>query len=366
MEKIPLLVPFMPTADQILPYLRQIDANRQYTNFGPLSRLLEQRLAETLSVGTENVTTVANCTAGLELILQARGLAPGTPVLLPALTFVATATAVSRVGMQPVIADVDSNSWSLTPEIARQAASIYRIGAVMPVATFGRAQDTAAWDAFERETGIPVIIDAAGAFGNQSAGSRADVVFSFHATKSFGAAEGGAVISPDPERIQWVRTLSNFGMDTRTSLLTSLGTNAKMSEYHCALGLASFDIWEKVKQHRRALHARYLDRLRAMPLGLEYQEKPADGIYTLMAVVLPEGKNATETGTQLARFGIETRRWYSPALHQQPALSACPIAGQLPVADLFSGRIIGLPFFPGITDPQIEHVCESLCIALDP
>ncbi|HEL4163841.1 TPA: DegT/DnrJ/EryC1/StrS family aminotransferase [Stenotrophomonas maltophilia] len=130
MDKIPLLVPLMPTLEQAKAYFAEIDGNRHYTNFGPLSRRLEQRLANDLGVEQENVTTVSNCTVGLELALQARGLPLGARVLLPSLTFVATATAVSRVGMTPVIADIDAEGWSLTPEIARDATLRERIDAI--------------------------------------------------------------------------------------------------------------------------------------------------------------------------------------------------------------------------------------------
>jgi dTDP-4-amino-4,6-dideoxygalactose transaminase len=365
MEKIPLLVPLMPTIDQALPYFRQIDGNRHYTNFGPLSRQLEQRIAEDLSVEQACVTTISNCTVGLELALQARKLRKAANVLLPSLTFVATATAVSRVGLQPVIADIDEDGWSLTPAIARRAAEQYQIDAVMPVATFGRPQDMAGWDEFERETGIPVIVDAAGAYGNQAAGSVADVVFSFHATKSFGAAEGGAVVSPSAERIQHIRILSNFGLDTRSGTLTELGTNGKMSEYHCALGLASFDMWEQVKRDRRTLYAAYMARLRSACPSLIFQEKPEDGVYPLMAVLLPEDRDAVTIGTAVATHGVETRRWYTPALHQQPALRDCLVAGTPEVATRLAGRIIGLPFFLGINDTQIGTVCTALAHELE-
>lgn len=365
MDKIPLLIPLMPTTDQALPYFRQIDLNRHYTNFGPLSRQLERRVAEDLSIDAAGVTTVANCTVGLELALQARALPREANVLLPSLTFVATATAVSRVGCHPVIADIDGSSWSLTPDIARAAVASQRIDAVMPVATFGRPQDTAAWDAFEKETGIPVVIDAAGAYGNQTAGEVVDVVFSFHATKSFGAAEGCALVSPDPERILQVRRLSNFGLDTRNGELVDLGTNAKMSEYHCALGLASFDMWTEVKRNRQSLYARYMSKLRSTCPSLIFQEKPEDGIYPLMAVLLPEDRNSTDVGKLLAAEGIETRRWYTPALHQQPALRAAAVVGSAEVATRLATRIIGLPFFLGIDDAQVDRVCLSLARALE-
>lgn len=226
MERLPLLLPSMPSADALLPFLRRIDANRQYTNFGPLCLEFEACLAQRLPVrdGGWSVTTMANATLALELALQAMDLAPGARVLLPAITFVASATAVLRRGLVPVIADVDDGAWLLTPAIATAALDGgIAFDAVMPVATFGAAQDAAAWNDFARRTGLPVLVDAAGAFGNQSPGERIDVVYSFHATKAFGAGEGGAIVSASAARVERARRLANFGIDTRVGELVDTG-----------------------------------------------------------------------------------------------------------------------------------------------
>ncbi len=361
MKSIPLLVPRMPDTDQLIPYLRQIDNNKHYTNFGPLSAEFERRLLVDMGrSGDSHITTVSNCTVGLELVLQALGLEKGARVLIPAITFVATATAVVRVGLIPVLADVDPESWLLTPAIARAALANTRIDAVMPVATFGCPHNMLDWDAFVGETGIPVVIDAAGAYGNQSAGINTDVVFSFHATKSFGAAEGGAVVSKNADRIRKIRQLSNFGLDTSIAQLVGFGTNGKMSEYHCAIGLASFDEWEDTKHQRRHLYARYTQLLLDYCPGLGYQRKPADGIYPLMAVLLPEGVKASTVSAGLTSDAIQTRRWYSPALHTHPALQTAAHAGALTVAEDLGERILGLPFFLELSDEQIVHVCRTL------
>jgi len=121
--KYPLLVPTMPTAAQLHPYLQKIDDNRWYTNFGPLNSELEARLGHALQVKEQGlaITSMAECTAGLELALQAHGLPAGARVLTPSLTFVATGTAIVRSGHTPVFADVDPASWILTPAVAEAA-----------------------------------------------------------------------------------------------------------------------------------------------------------------------------------------------------------------------------------------------------
>jgi dTDP-4-amino-4,6-dideoxygalactose transaminase len=362
MTRLPLLVPKMPTADQLAPWLRLIDENRHYTNFGPLCTRFEARLRDEVQPRPRelHLTTVSNCTVGLELALQVAAIAPGARVLIPAITFVATATAVIRAGFVPVIADVDAASWALTPAVARAAIAAMRVDAVMPVSTFGYAHDVAAWDALTRETGVPVVIDAAGAFGNQGVGETTDVVFSFHATKSFAAAEGGAVCSADAARIAQIRKLSNFGIDTSISMLTGVGTNGKMSEYHCALGLASFDIWESVQAARRDLSARYARALASRTPAIALQRKPEDGIYPLLPVLVPADRSAADAARALDAAGIDSRRWYCPPLHQHPALAGVACAGTLVHAEDVGQRILGLPFFVGMTDAQVERVVDAL------
>lgn len=360
MKKIPLLIPAMPTADAVLPYLHEVDRNLWYTNFGPLNRRFEAKILGDIApgLGQENITTVSNCTVGLELALQSCGVGAGGRVLVPSLTFVATATAIVRAGMTPVFADIDAGSWCLTPEIAARVVS--SVDAVMPVSTFGVAQDMRAWDDFVERYGKPVIVDAAGAYGNQGVGERADVVFSFHATKSFGTGEGGCVISPSAERIRRIRTLENFGINTSVGLLEDLGTNGKLSEYHCAIGLAMFDQWEQVKTQRRRLLADYIRTLDDLCPGLQFQHRPPRGVYPLFTALLPIGCDAGVIGSALADRSIETRRWYCPPLHRHPALCKYPTTGDLATTEELGSRIIGLPFHLQLTGHDIERVATEL------
>lgn len=365
MERIPLLLPSMPSADALLPFLRRIDDNRQYTNFGPLCLEFETWLAQRAPArdGGWAVTTTANATLALELALQACDLAPGARVLLPAITFVASATAVLRRGLVPVIADVDADSWLLTPAIADAVlARGVAFDAVMPVATFGAAQDMAAWDDFVRRTGLPVLVDAAGAFGNQVPGERADVVYSFHATKAFGAGEGGAIVSASASRVERARRLSNFGIDTRVGELVDTGTNAKMSEYHCAVALAAAATWDDTARARRALHASYAALLQLELPQVALQRKDPATVNSLLTVRLP--CDAAPVAASLDAAGIGTRRWYCPPLHRHPALAGQPVAGDLPVAGQLGDRLLGLPFFLGLDQDRMARVVASLAAAL--
>jgi dTDP-4-amino-4,6-dideoxygalactose transaminase len=364
-NRIPLLVPDMPSADELLPYLRRIDAARWYTNFGPLAEELEGELAAALDPrGSVRVCSVANCTLGLELALSAVGLKPGARVLLPALTFVATAMAVRRAGCVPVVCDVDADSWLLTPALARDALARTQVDCVMPVASFGCAQDADDWDEFSAASGCPVVVDAAGAFGNQRVGARGTAVFSLHATKSLGAGEGGFVASADEGVVRRVRQMSNFGIDVHTGEATLRGGNAKLSEYHAAVGLAALGRWRRRRADRVALVTRYAARLAEACPQVVLQRRPAEGVYTIFQVRLPAVADIERIRGQLADAGIETRRWYSPLVCDHPSLASSDVVGSLAVSRSLSTTLLGLPLHLDLTDADCERVCAQLARSL--
>ncbi|MGN6390270.1 MAG: DegT/DnrJ/EryC1/StrS family aminotransferase, partial [Burkholderiaceae bacterium] len=265
-NRVPILIPSVPDRNALLPYLERIEQTQHYTNFGPLSRELEARLARLFSQRAPRpaqVRAVGSATLGLELALGALGLPEKSRVVVPALTFVATLTAVIRAGHVPVVADVDPDTWLLTPGIAAAAAEATGAHAVLAVSTFGRAQDTMGWSAFRKATGTRVLIDAAGAFGTQWAeAADVPVVFSMHATKSLTAGEGGFVVSGSRAFADRIARDSNFGinLDPATPVpvgsLASCGTNAKLSEFHAAVALASLDGWDAQAAVRRQLYDR--------------------------------------------------------------------------------------------------------------
>ena len=359
---IKLLVPEMPKVEQILTYWQQIDENQWYTNFGPLVTELERRLS--LSFSREptqvHVVSMANGTCALQIALEALKLRRGARVLVPGLTFVATATAIIRAGLTPLISDVNAESWLLTPAIARVALAEAPFDAVMPVSTYGCPQDVTGWDLFTAETGIPVVIDAAGAWGNQEIGLTTKVAFSLHATKALGSGEGGFVASRHVAYAQSMRALSNFGIDAHSGgLVFEAGENGKMSEYHAAVALAALDNWPTVAQARRNLHQRYTERLLEKIPALKLQAKPMDGVYSLMLVLLPPGFQAADIQLRLLGKNIETRRWYCPPLQGHPAFQACAM-GPLPIVDLLAERLLGLPFHLSLNDASIQRVIECL------
>ncbi len=368
--RVRLLAPDMPCAAQLQPFLERIDAHRQYTSFGPLARELEAGLASVLSqLSGADVfaTTTSSGTTALEMGLATFRLKSKARVLLPSLTFPGTATAVLRAGAVPVLGDVDRRSWLLTPEIARRILERTQIDAIIPVATFGAPQPVAAWDEFMAETGCPVLIDAAGAFGEQKVGHRSTVAFSLHATKALGVGEGGLVASQSPQFVEKVRRWSNFGIEA--GRCEAPGTNGQMSEYHAAVGLAQLARWPELQARRQKVWGIYR-RLLSRRVGYRAvrQRRPRPVAPTLMVLRLPV--EAEGVARCLRGQGVETRRWYCPPLHRHPGFAAVervPVAGQadLLVTDHLGDHLLGLPFHSGLGESEVDVVCNALAEALN-
>lgn len=355
MNHIVVARPRMPKATAILPYLARIDTNRIYSNFGPLVAELEARLAQRLDVDPACVVTTSNATAGLTLAL--RSVAEGRPgvCLMPSWTFVATAHAVSAAGFMPLLVDVDVESWALTPAIALDAIARIDgpVAAVMPVAPFGAPVDIAAWDRFTGLTGIPVVLDAAAGHDTVRAGNTPAVV-SLHATKILGAGEGGYVVCNQRELIQAVKQRSNFGFNgARNAEVTAF--NAKMSEYHAAVGLASMDHYDGEVARFRAVARTYRQNL-ANHADIEFQ--PGFGTDWCGSVIVARfvGSDQASIAAQLQDNGVDSRLWWGKGVHCQSAFGNL---GRLllPATELLGRETLGLPFFADMADDDIARVC---------
>jgi dTDP-4-amino-4,6-dideoxygalactose transaminase len=360
---IPTMRPKLPAAERLLPYLKTIDSSRIYSNFGPLEAAFEERLAERFGLPGGTITTVANATVGLTLALTALGARPRTLCVLPAWTFVASAHAVTMAGLIPYFVDVDPETWALDPETIAGVISSAptTVGAVMPVVPFGRPIDTAAWDRFRSRTGLPVVIDAATGFDAISPGA-APAVVSLHATKVFGIGEGGLVISNDAALVRDVRTRSNFGFaGTREAAVPA--ANAKLSEYHAAVGLAALDEWADVRGEWLAVARAYRG---ALPESnrLRFQEGFGQSWIASTCVMSVANSEAVRLADTLERAGVETRRWWGDGAHTHKATTAFPRT-PLPVTEALAKSTLALPFFRDLRPREIQRVAELTREAVD-
>lgn len=358
---IPILRPLLPSAEKLAPYLRAVDQSRVYSNFGPHACALEGRLASHYGLEDETITTVANATLGLALALVAQDVPAGSLCVMPAWTFTASMNAAILAGMVPFFADVDAATWALDPHAIEKeiAQAPGKVGGVMVVAPFGRPIDYQAWDGFKRRSGLPVVIDAAAAFDSLQVGETPAVV-SLHATKVIGIGEGGFVACRDASIVRSVRQRSNFGfLGARTAALP--GMNAKLSEYHAAVGLAALEAWPQTRAAWMAVASAYRQELgRSNRISL--QPGFGETWVSSTCIVTVDEEVSARIQERLAAAGIETRLWWGRGAHEQPAAADFPRA-RVPVTERLARATFGIPFYRDIEPDKIKHVTDSLIAA---
>ncbi len=369
-SQIPVLVPDLPGHAALAPYLARIDEARWYTNFGPLAREFEKRMGRMLVHDHRlppdaALVTVNSGTAALELALAAHELPVGARVLVPAFTFSATPAAICRAGLEPVFADVDEESWCLTPAIAQAATARLAVDAVVPVSAFGCPLPAADWDRFVANTGLPVIMDAAAGVVTQRVGRAFTTTFSLHATKPLGIGEGGLVASCDHALIDRIRRLSNFGLEAGWSV--QAGTNAKLSEYHAAVGLAQMDRQADVRARLARVCEACNDASWSLSGSVDVQ-CPHDRkrwLSHIWPLLLPDGLDAEQCGQRLLGEGIGMRRWWCPSVARHSAFAhfrrwSVDGEGTLPSTDRITRRLLGLPCHAWLRRTDIDRVANAL------
>lgn len=359
--RIPVARPLLPTTVALTPYLERIDEARWYSNFGPLLVELETRLAARFARPTA-VATVANGTLAITLALQALGCEAGGLCAMPAWTFAATAHAVRQAGLEPWLLDVDPVTWMLDPAATVEALAVAPapVSAIVPVSAFGALPDLHAWAKVAKQTGVPVLVDAAAAFDSLTA-APVPVTVSLHATKLVSTGEGGFVASEDEGLIARVRELTVFGFrgDRQSHVLA---TNAKLSEYAAAVGLASLDAWPQ-SRGRLAFAAQHLKMALALTPEVTFQSGWGSNWQSSVCVVgLPDGR-AGDIASRLSGAGIDTRAWWGEGCHGQYAFEDC-LRLALPVTDRLAASTLGLPFFADMPEAAAWRIVDALMTAL--
>jgi dTDP-4-amino-4,6-dideoxygalactose transaminase len=360
---IPILIPELPSTDELIPYLKRIDSTRTYSNYGPLWREFRDSLAAYVSGNSHQnevwVTLTNSGTTALELALRARLGPKARYCLLPAYTFIATAHAVVNAGLEPFFADVDERSLAITPQIAVNALRHMPQppAALVVVSPFGSPPDVTAWEKFEADYGIPVIFDAAAAVTSIDHVGHQPLSVSLHATKVLGIGEGGAILTADRVLRDKTTAMTNFGFSGSARISEIRGGNYRISEYACAVGLAMLSMIERRIERLKWVSRAYLERL----ANLDVRTQDGCGTEWLTMtfnVVLPDYR-LEQTLAQFDREQIPWRRWWGLGCQKHPAFASCP-GTDLPVTVSLAPRVIGIPFFDAITHEQIESVCAAL------
>jgi perosamine synthetase len=335
------------------------------SSLGAYVDLFEQRFAA--CVGTRYAVTASNGTTALHLALAAHDIGPGDEVVIPDLTFVATANAVRYTGATVVCADVDADTLCLDPESLRQVVT-ERTRAVIPVHLYGHPADMTEILAVAREHGLIVIEDAAEAHGAELLGRRAGSlgrcgVFSFYGNKIITSGEGGMITTDDPGLHERLRLLRDHAMSrTKRYWHEQVGFNYRMTNLQAALGVAQLERIEELLARKREIFLRYRELLSGFPgIRLNREASWAKHVYWMVCL---EVEGYDEAGRdrlmeRLRQRGVDSRPYFYP-------VSDLPMyaAADTPVAHAVSRRGINLPSFADMDDASIVHVCESVAAVL--
>lgn len=353
---IRLIEPEIPPTSTIADFLEVSYRDRYFSNFGPNVRAFEGELESYLGLGRK-IITVSNATSGLAAVLLAleiRGL-----VAFPSYTFAATASAVHMAGCAPYPVDVDPETWELDLQVLKTALDRDPISAVIHVRPLGLCRSVANLSQMLADRRIPLIIDSAAAFGGSVSdgqvvgGAGLAEVFSFHATKPFGIGEGGA-IAANPQISERIRIATNFCL-AEPDPNTRWGLNAKMSEFHAAVGRAVLQTFPAKLAERRALATIWMHYLQHERIQLP--ARPGAPPWQVFPVRLPASA-ANAVKAELASVGIESRIYYQPVLCNR-GRSAPPVAHAL------SQQVLCLPIGPQVNETIIREVANIVKTALD-
>jgi dTDP-4-amino-4,6-dideoxygalactose transaminase len=339
-------------------------------------RVAEFEEAFAAAIGTGHGIAVSSCTAGLHLAMIASGIGPGDEVVVPSLSFIATANAVRYVGAHPVFADVDLSTQNLTPATVEPHLT-RRTRAVILVDQAGVPADLDAMTALCEPRGISIVEDAACATGSvyksRPVGARAQLAaFSFHPRKLLTTGEGGMLVTPDADLATRLRRLREHGMDMSAAQRHSsrqpviehyleVGFNYRMTDVQAAIGLVQLGKLDQMVTRRRDLARRYQRLLSAIPGLATIQDPPyGETNYQSFWVLLPEDTQVSrdELLQLLADAGVSARRGIM-ASHLEPAYAGWRYA-PLPVTELLTARSLILPLFHRLTEAQQDHVVSAL------
>lgn len=313
-------------------------------------------------IGCRHALGVANGTDALVLSLRALGIGPGDEVITSPFTFFASAESVSLVGATPVFADIDESSFNITPDSVK-ARITERTRAILPVHIFGHPADMAGLRAIADDHGLKLIEDAAQAFGAKSGdgivGSLGDTgCFSFYPAKVLGCyGDGGLITTSDEGVHEHLQRLRNHGAIAAFTH-TEVGYNSRLDAVQAALlGIKLKKIEEDIEQRQQvaAWYDQRLEETDALPPARPDHGRHAFNLYTIRH----PRRNALRQALGDAKIG--TNQCYPQGLHLQQVYSHLGYQpGDLPVTDQLCTETLSLPIFPGMTEQQVETVCDVI------
>ena len=357
--------PLLPPLEAVTARLAEVWASRWLTNNGGQHERLESALKAYL--GVPELSLFNNGTIALIAAVRALGLS-GEVITTP-FTFPATPHALAWSGITPVFADIDPVRLTLDPASVERAITPRTTG-ILGVHVYGVPCDLEGLQQVADRHGLRLIYDGAHAFGTTvngaGIGTFGDItMFSFHATKLFHTAEGGALACREPAMRERINRLKNFGIEG-PEVVSSIGLNGKMNEMQAALGLAVLDCLQDELAKRKTLLELYRRLLGAIP-GLSVMTEPA-GVGSscqYCAIRVDEkrfGRSRDQVHRELQKHNVISRKYFFPLCSDYPCYRDLPsaAAGLLPVATMAAQQVLCLPLYGSLPESTVQCICEII------
>jgi dTDP-4-amino-4,6-dideoxygalactose transaminase len=360
-EPIPIARPTLPDIHNISDGLNRIYTSGMITN-SYYVREFEKNVADYL--GVKEAVCVANCTSGLILVLRALELTG--EIILPSFTFFATAHALLWNNITPVFVDCDPETYNINIEAIPRYITSHTCG-IMAVHMFGNPVDISGLHDIATKYNLKIIIDSAHAFGTKYRGRLVGgfgiaEVFCLSPTKILTAVEGGIITTNDHNLARKLRIGRDYGNPGNYDC-ELLGLSARMEEFNALIGIKALDNIETLIQKRTRLAEIYYANLKHLP-GISFQRiHPEDrSSYKDFSIIVDDkefGLSRDQLSVALAAEGIDTRKYFSPPLHQQKLYSNY-IKHSLPVTEYVSSHILCLPIYSHMEEIQVENICNAI------
>ncbi|MCO1603699.1 DegT/DnrJ/EryC1/StrS family aminotransferase [Desulfosporosinus nitroreducens] len=363
LKSIPVVRPSMPPYEEYIREIEDLWNSRWLTHSGPKHQALEKKLCEYLDV--DNISLFANGHLALELAIDALCLS-GEIITTP-FTFASTTQAIVRNRLTPVFCDINEDDYTI--DVSKIEALITeKTSAIMPVHVYGNVCDVDRIDEIAKRYNLKVIYDAAHAFGvkikDKAIGNFGDMsMFSFHATKVFHTVEGGGLTYSNSNYSPVIARLRQFGMVGQESVPT-IGTNAKMTEMHAAMGLCNLrHINEEIAKRGLAMH-RYRELLSGVKgLTLCDPQKDISPNYSYFPVLFNKkefGMNRDEVAALLEKNNVLARKYFYPLTNNFEAYEGMFELQKTPVAMRIADNVLTLPLYADLTVKDVDMICKII------
>ncbi len=361
--------PTMPDLEGYVHLLEGIWERKWLANQGPLHEELEKKLSSFL--GVEHLSLFCNGTIALLVALEALRLNSGEVITTP-FTFPATAHSLYWNRIRPVFCDIDPGTFNLDPsKIERLISADTR--AILAVHVYGRPCDVDAIEQIANAHGLHVIYDAAHAFGVRHKGTSilnyGDIsILSFHATKLFTTAEGGALVCGSNDRQRRVNSLKNFGIADEETVIGP-GINGKMNEFQAAFGLMQMELIGQEISNRKNLALLYRELLADIPgvvVPADIPETESNCAYFPVLIDATRFGMTRDILTILLReCNVFARKYFYPLISTASCYSALPSAAEshLPVAQRISKEVLCLPIYGSLEAEAVRRIAEIMAEA---